>query len=177
MAFQRLVIVRGFFYFAGILLVILLPCCIFINFSSRNTQYIILVCSISLIYILYRSHNLKILCLTLLSFLFSLFLILDVHYFHIVYTPIESYYGTWVSSDGQFIVKVDVNAKTGDTKIASNVLERRPDSKYFHVHGYNFLYFYDKNDNANTRLFLYLNGKLIYDPFFGRHEIFIRKTM
>ncbi len=175
-AFQKMTIVRWFFYIVGVLFVVLLPCCIFIDFSSDNMQGMVILCSIFLLYILYKSHSRKLFCLALLSFFLSSFMVLDVHYLHIVYTPIEKYYGIWVSPNGQLFVKVEVDSTTGNSSIASNVLEHRPESKYFHVHGYNFIYLYDRNDKSNTHLFLYYDSKLIYEPFFSKHEIFSRKS-
>ena len=72
-------------------------------------------------------------------------------------------------------MNVSIDAKTGDTRIACNVLERRNKASYFHVHGYNFIYFYDKNDTSNTYLFLHVPGKLMYNPFSGNRVTFSRQ--
>lgn len=171
-AFHKIFIVRCFFYLVGLLFIALLPCCIFIYFSSENTQVMIFLCSLFLLYILYQSHCRKVFYLSLMSFLLTSFLILDVHFLHIIHKPFENYYGIWVSSNGQSFVKVEKGSKAGSSRISSNILKYNPESKYFHVDGYNYLYLYDRNDSSNTYLFLYYDDQLIYEPFWGKHEIF-----
>lgn len=168
--FQKLFIVRSFFYLIGLTFIILFPCCIYFLFYSTGTHITILLLSIVLLYIFYKSHSRKTFIITLISFFISVFLSLDIHYLNIIYTPEREYLGRWVSSS-RYYVKIMKDKETGDKTITSNLLPRREGANYAHVFGYNYIHVFDKNDKNNTISFIHLNGKFFFEPFFGKHVI------
>ena len=168
--FNKLHIIKYFFYSIGILLIVLLPACVFFLFYSEETHYTVLLCSILILYITHKIRQRKIFIISILSFFISLFLTLDIHYLHIIYTPIETYKGIWVSSHKHFL-RVNENPNTGKKILSWNIKKSKEGSVYYNIFGYNFIYIYDKNNPQNTLFFMFLNEKLIFEPFFGKHEI------
>ena len=149
----------------GIIIVFIIPCIIFIYFDNYKVIFTLLLCSMFIMYVLYKSKCIKSFCAVLLSFVISMFLVVDVNYLHAIYVPRENYFGTWMTEDSKFILKVTSKG------MSSNILKVTNNSKFMHSYSYNYIFIYDKNNKKDIYVFLFFNNTLIYNPFSNNAKI------
>lgn len=167
---RKISLLRFIVNFIGFLVILTVPCFVFMYFNSYRVIFTIFLICLFLLYVLYVSGLMKTFYSVMAFFLISVFIVVDVTCLHIFYVLFEKYCGTWMTEDKAFLLNVDA-----DRKMYTNVMKNTQGAKYVFEHGYNFIFLGNKKDKKESHLFLFFKDRLIYDPF-GEHRKIFKKA-